>query len=156
MEKYTGKIYVVFKTAADMDKVTAAPEDNILVDTFVSLFSCCFDASRLWKFERAPEPTDINWQNLGIGLCRRICQTTMVYLITGILLAVCGVIIWAIKKAKDAEVEDFKRTWGSVDDAPLAERGYIQAVGAMSSVSIAVLNESLKLVMRRLSVTERT
>jgi hypothetical protein len=30
------------------------------------LFRCCFDKSSLWKFQRAPEPTDIYWENLHV------------------------------------------------------------------------------------------
>ena len=65
-----------------MARVSAEPEDNVLVAIFKSVCSCFLDESSMWKFERAPEPSDINWQNLGVGLCRRICQTSGVYIFT--------------------------------------------------------------------------
>lgn len=37
-------------------------------------FCCCcdiLDPKKTWTFKRASEPTDINFQNLGIGVIRR-------------------------------------------------------------------------------------
>lgn len=28
---------------------------------------CCLDASKTWKFSRAPEPKDVLWENLGVS-----------------------------------------------------------------------------------------
>ena len=70
-EKYSGKVFVVLKRDIHMQKVIDAEGDNLLMKFLKKVCTCCFDASSLWEFRRAPEPTDINWENLGIGVFQR-------------------------------------------------------------------------------------
>lgn len=97
MEKYTGKIFVVLKRDDHMGKVIESIGDNYIVRFGKTFLPCCFDKTSLWAFYRAPEPSDINWQNLGVGPVRRVIQTGFVWLITGIILTVCALAIEAIK-----------------------------------------------------------
>lgn len=73
MEKYTGKVFVVLKTDADMIKLVRSSVDNLFMRTLKFFCGCCFDPANLWEYKRAPEPTDINWENLGIGPIRIFC-----------------------------------------------------------------------------------
>lgn len=84
-----------------MQKVIDSIGDNLLVKFYKVFCSCFFDASSLWEFYRAPEPSDINWQNMGVGAFRRTIQTGFVWVITVIILILCAVIINAIKNAED-------------------------------------------------------
>jgi hypothetical protein len=70
------------------------------------IFPCCFRKSSFWHFKRAPEPSDINWQNLGVSTLRRICQTGMIYIITSGILVACAFIINSIKLAEDDVLND--------------------------------------------------
>ena len=73
MEKYTGKVFVVLKKDTHMTKVIGDEGDNLIVRFCKAFCSCFFDSSSLWEFRRAPEPSDINWQNMGVGMVRRCC-----------------------------------------------------------------------------------
>jgi len=90
-----------------MNKVTEG-QAGWLARLLRSLCGCCLDSSSNWRFERAMEPTDINWENLGVGPFQRFCQTLISYFITSIILSICGVIIWQIKRASNAYKENNK------------------------------------------------
>lgn len=66
-EKYSGKVFVVLKKDNQMQKIVDEGGDGLFMKGLKKFCGCFFDASSLWEFKRAPEPTDINWQNLGIG-----------------------------------------------------------------------------------------
>lgn len=61
MTKYSGKVFVVLKTDEDMIKLIEDEGDNILSKICKMFCGCFYDASSLWTFKRAPEPSDINW-----------------------------------------------------------------------------------------------
>lgn len=71
----------------------------ILLEILQSICCCCdlINPATTWTFKRATEPTDINWENLGIGIIRRYIQTALVYIATTIILVLCGAMIYAIK-----------------------------------------------------------
>ena len=81
--------------------LVSASTDNLFMRV-LKFFCCCFfDASSFWEFKRAPEPTDINWENLGIGTIRKLCQRILVWGWTVIILIVCAVCINAIKVSEE-------------------------------------------------------
>jgi hypothetical protein len=49
----------------------------------------------LWEFERAPEPSDIYWENLGVSTTKRFLNTCKAFVLT----TICGGIGIAIIKA---------------------------------------------------------
>jgi hypothetical protein len=121
-ERYTGIIFVVLKNTKDMELVAKSDSEGfgaelarairlLLLSILQTIFCCCdiLDAKKTWTFKRASEPTDINFQNLGIGLIRRKCQTILVYIATTIILVLCGLMIWAIKKSQNEEIERYGR-----------------------------------------------
>ena len=59
-QRFTGTCFVIFKSQTDMHKVM---HDNKNVGMLAKCFPCC----RLRRFERAPEPSDISWENIGIS-----------------------------------------------------------------------------------------
>ena len=117
----------------------------------MNLVPYCFNEDDLWTFERATEPSDINWENLGVGVIRRFCQTIFSYFITFCLLGICALIIWAIKERETAYRLNNKIT----KDTPMRQQGFIKFLSVMSSLSINIINFILKLFMRSITVNER-
>jgi len=117
----------------------------------MSLVPFCFDQDDLWTFERATEPTDINWENLGVGLIRRTCQTIFSYFLTFCILGICSLIIWAIKEKEAAYRLENKIT----KDTPAAQQGFIKFLSVMAALSINFINFILKVFMRSITVNER-
>lgn len=76
----------------------------------MNLVPFCFNENDLWRFERAVEPSDINWENLGVGPIRRFCQTTFSYILTFMILVVCALTIWGIKERETAYRKENKIT----------------------------------------------
>ena len=75
-EFYTGKVFIVLKNSADLDKIVVRPTDrNTLIDLCKIAFCCqkretvgegtSNKAAEDWYFERADEPYDIIWHNMG-------------------------------------------------------------------------------------------
>ena len=117
----------------------------------MNLVPFCFNQNDLWTFERATEPSDINWENLGVGPVRRTCQTIFSYFLTFCILGICALIIWGIKERETSYREKNKIT----KDTPMTEQGFIKFLSIMSSMSINFINFILKLFMRSISVNER-
>ena len=56
----------------------------------------CFDSHKSWNFERAPEPNDIFWENLGVKkselLLRRIISYFLIFsLIFGAIYGIISI-----------------------------------------------------------------
>ena len=66
-EKFTGIVFIVFQNPQDCLRVTANnnwfPMTKFIVRTF---FPCCAPDTWRFVFERAPEPSDIYWENMGV------------------------------------------------------------------------------------------
>lgn len=152
MGKYTGKVFVIIKNDADMAKVIDEVGDNLIVRFYKTFCSCFFDSSALWEFHRAPEPSDINWQNMGIDPVRRCCQTGFVWFVTWIILGICIAIINTIKETEDGMKKDAEKKGDSLTDF---EKQKIQGISAASSISIWAINASLKFFVRRLTMEEK-
>lgn len=48
--------------------------------------------------ERAPEPTDVFWENLGVSSFDRIKKVCMTYIATLLVIGICFGVIWGINK----------------------------------------------------------
>jgi hypothetical protein len=55
-------------------------QPNILKRTIKSICFCCSDKTSTWYFERAPEPSDIMWQNLGVSAFSRVFRFGLTYI----------------------------------------------------------------------------
>ena len=76
MEYYTGKVFVVLKKSSDMEKIIGEATDQNTVVNLCKIAFCCKkretlggdtsnEAAAEWYFERADEPWDIIWHNMG-------------------------------------------------------------------------------------------
>ena len=70
-----------------------------------TFFGCCLGHRTKWYFDRAPEPSDIYWENLGHSTLRRIFRTTISYMLSLILLCVG---IGIISSVKVVQIENMK------------------------------------------------
>ena len=59
-------IFVSFKKQSHVSIVIAG-QSNIFVRIFKTIFSAFFPVTSTWRFQRAPEPSDIFWENLEVG-----------------------------------------------------------------------------------------
>lgn len=145
-----------------MLKICRDSKDGNFIRMIKFLFPCCFDKHDHWKFERAPEPTDIYWENLHVSNLSRYIRATVSYIISFILILVIFAGINALKEAQmdykenfKTNLEDLKETLGITDEDALKYGKYIVAAysGFISGL-IFVLNKSLKIVVRQLSEFE--
>lgn len=71
IKKYTGKVFVVLKNLKDAKYIIRKSKSNICLSIMRLACPCFVSKKDLMTFERAPEPSDIHWQNLSIGPFRR-------------------------------------------------------------------------------------
>ena len=106
---FTGVCFVILNKPVDCLRVLEAQDSFFfgLIKRFLGCF-VCMDNSGYWWFERAPEPTDIYWENLDVGTCTRIIASLFSYAATGFLILLCLIIIMAIKQAKTSRIAEMK------------------------------------------------
>jgi hypothetical protein len=90
------------KKPADMLRVVKDSKDGNFMALIKYLFRCCFAKSSLWKFERAPEPTDIYWENLEYSNWGRYCRALLSYFASFVLIFL---IFMGINGLKQAQIE---------------------------------------------------
>ena len=103
-KSFTGIVFIVFQNPQDCLKATANnnwfPITKMIARTF---FPCCTPDS--WKFllERAPEPSDIYWENMGVSSIQRIFKSMISFVLTALLMVGCVGFIYGIKQWQAAE-----------------------------------------------------
>lgn len=85
---FTGIVFVVFEKPSDCYRVAAA-QSGFLMRIWKSLCCCCYEKEDFYRWDRAPEPTDVYWENLGVGYCDRIVRSIISNFFTMILVLVC-------------------------------------------------------------------
>ena len=80
-----------------MHKVLANQNDSCLFWLLKFLCSCCFNKDDFWKFERASEPSDIIWENMGFTPFEKSQRECLSSLGTFIAIVVSFVLIFLIK-----------------------------------------------------------
>jgi hypothetical protein len=81
-------VFVVFERPGDCYKV-ANGQSGGLARFCKGLVSCCFDKEDFYRWDRAPEPTDVYWENLGVGWGNRVVRSFLSNLATFLLVLVC-------------------------------------------------------------------
>jgi hypothetical protein len=61
---FTGTVFVILNHENDAQKVINRSEKGILRRITMFVFPCSFDEEDYWEWTRAPEPSDIQWENL--------------------------------------------------------------------------------------------
>jgi hypothetical protein len=95
---FTGIVFIIFKNPQDCLRVTASnsvfPFTKFVMRTF---FNCCLPRNWKYVFERAPEPSDIYWENMGVSTLTRICKSLGSFILTAFLMGACVGFIFSIK-----------------------------------------------------------
>lgn len=164
--QFTGIVFIILKKPSDMLNVVKNSKNGYFMSLIKFLFRCCFDKSSLWKFQRAPEPTDIYWENLHVKNYQRYCRATLSYFVSFIMILFIFGGITALKEIQMKYKEDVlaelvklkeKHAEGSKKYKDAADMSkYIAGFySGMISGAIFVLNKSLKIVVRQLSEFEQ-
>ena len=108
--------------------------------------SFCFnskDSQTGYTFERAPEPSDVYWENLNVTSMQRYVKSTWTFCVTVLMIAACFGIIYGINIAK-----------GELDKVKDINKDINRALSFVCSFVIIIVNTLLKTVVRTLSVKE--
>ena len=156
-EAFTGIVFVVMNQPKDVATVLKRQQQKCC-GSFMRLFCpCCFcssNISRSWVFERAPEPTDIFWENMNVHICKKIFNIVISLVATFIIMLISfGLISW-IKSYKNQFSEDFKKTTKG-HKVSLYETGASKLMSWSASLAVVIVNELLLFVMRKLSRAEK-
>jgi len=71
-------------------------------------FGCCLSNESNWHFERAPEPTDIYWENLDVSTLARIIAGCISWILTAVQILICVAIIASIKYWQQEEMDKIR------------------------------------------------
>lgn len=125
------------------------------------LCSCCLDKDDYWIFERAPEPSDINWENMGLT-CMDACVRQLVSIVsTLIMLAGSFLAIYFIKMyGKEMMQEQLAAL--NEQDSELADTAEFDAMKLLNenlsyvtAVIVAIINSLMPIIMRQFSLWEK-
>lgn len=125
-------------------------DDSYLVKTLKWIrnkFCCCCDDDELkskYVFERAPEPTDVYWENLNVSYWNRVGRVIMTYIATVLLIGICFAIIYGINVAKER-----------AHDLEGVDSGLLRGLSILCSIIITIVNNALRTVVRQLSIKEQ-
>jgi hypothetical protein len=94
-KKFAKKVFVVLRTPALAYNIISI-ESNSYFKTYAP--DCLIRKFDRWYWERAPEPTDINFENLNFLTSQRVCKTLISYIIMLPCLFMSGIIIYYISE----------------------------------------------------------
>jgi hypothetical protein len=151
-DMYTGIVFIVFKSPLDCIHVIQE-NSRWPITKFIARSLCgCIPGSWKFTFERAPEPSDIYWENIGVSTCTRVCKSLFSFILTAILMGFCVGFIAAIKQAQYAQEDKTKEL---DENASYAEQGMSQFISVMCSLSVSIANAAMILIIRRFSMSEK-
>ncbi|CDW71822.1 phage head-tail family partial [Stylonychia lemnae] len=151
-ELYIGTAFIILESQKDLQLMINLQDDSLfsLIFSWINhLFcSCCQNkenVSRNNRFERAPEPTDVYWDNLSVSFFRRVRYIFLTYIATILLIGACFGIIYGINKGKD-KLNDQQ------DSIPYST---IRFLSILCSFIVVFINICLRGVVRAFSQMER-
>lgn len=105
---------------------------------------CCGNADGSFTFERAPEPSDVYWENLSVTSIKRFFRVSATYFATTIIIGACFGIIYGINIAKK-----------NMEHGDDSNSGAVRFLSFVCSFVIVITNISLKTIVRTLSIKEK-
>ncbi len=102
-----------------------------------------FFSKNSFTYERAPEPSDVYWENLNITSTKRLRYVFLTYLATVVVIGACFGIIYGINLGKS----NLNKT--------SAPKSVIIALSFLCSFVIIIVNKSLNTIVRTLSIKEK-
>lgn len=150
-ELFTGICFVVVSRPSDALKVLKVKgRTGLFVRLLKKLFGCCLSNSTRWNWERAPEPTDIFWENMAIGPFNRIWYGLFSNLFTILTMVGCLILISLVKRAQDNHMKSVKDK-----EMTLQEKGITNFISGVASMIVVIINTVLVKVVRKFSLMER-
>lgn len=140
---------MVFNTPEDAQRVKKTQANFICKILFRKVFCCCVPRQWKWEFERAPEPSDIYWENLGVTTTKRVCNTIKAFAITSCVGVICIYFIMLLKIWQYTELDKKSAEGGSYK-----EMGGVIFLSFLCSSSVSMINNILVGLIRRFSLTE--
>lgn len=145
---FVGVGIVVLSTQKSQQEVMKKSGVSFLKSFFARIFPCFFGGSgnqgaSAFTFERAPEPSDVYWENLSITSFQRFLRVCATYFATFIIIGICFAIIWGINVGKTNLEKTSDKNSGSV-----------RFLSFVCSFVIIITNTSLRTVVRALSLKE--
>eukprot|EP00743_Colponemidia_sp_Colp-15_P001893 GILK01002063.1.p1 GENE.GILK01002063.1~~GILK01002063.1.p1 ORF type:complete len:1007 (-),score=116.97 GILK01002063.1:128-3148(-) len=157
----TGHAFVTFQYQTHASRCLERWERSFirrkLIDPIVECFSCCCMGSRRphpfrdrhhLRARRAPEPTDIVWENLGISRGRKFKAFLVTHICTVILLSGSFILIYFTSRFT-AALNASKTTTSTLESAAYT----LASVGP--SIAIVFINSFLSISIRLLARYER-
>jgi hypothetical protein len=96
-------------------------------------------------FERAPEPSDVYWENMNVTTSQRLKNMAVTFIATLLLICTCASAVYGIKSLKTY-----------VDDEEKGLPPYVTTlVSILCSIVIMSVNTNLRKVIRELTIKER-
>lgn len=134
-EKFTRIVFVVLKRPQLAYKVINQTQSWRLWKTYAP--SCFMENEDRWYWERAPEPSDIFYENLAVSTCARIFYSAFSYFMTIILMGLCLAIIGPIKTAQKSFIEESKKD-GTL--ATYSGKAKTQLISGSATVFVVIVN----------------
>lgn len=96
-------------------------------------------------FERAPEPSDVYWENMNVTTSQRLKNMAVTFIATLLLICTCAAAVFGIK---------YLKTY--VDDEEKGLPPYVTTlVSILCSIVIMSVNTNLRKVIRELTIKEK-
>jgi hypothetical protein len=155
-ESFTGVVLVVLESPNHCSKVLTQQEERYCRKFMKNTCSCFIHGTSSWTFERAPEPTDIFWENMNVHFCKRVANSMFSWLLTLIMAGICFFFIQWIKSYQDTARQAYKQRLATAagKSVSLYDKGKAQTVSIIASVAVIIVNGLLVFVMRRFSTLE--
>lgn len=142
---------------------------------FKFLCCCCYDREAFFTWRRAPEPTDVYWENLGVSWVERAGRSMLSNLATFLLVLVCFAAVSGLKLLQEGQLEALGITGklptaaaepdgadkpGKSEDVrekleSFADAHGAQFLSAAASFFVIVVNALLLGLVRRFSMFEK-
>lgn len=154
IELYVGTAFVVFQKPTHAHMVLNSQDDSILVYTLKMLWKnfccCCYskDNASNFQFAKAPEPSDVYWENMNFTFLRRFKVTLFTYFLTSLTIGVCLLVTWGFSVLKD-EMNDRIENEENISTAKFLG---IRIVTTISSLVVVITNKFLLIVVRKFSL----
>ena len=149
--------FVTFEKEEQAQKALKQLSFTSLIQNFFFIIGCysCFSGKKFrnqvrLNVSRAPEPSDIIWENLGTPHSEKRKRRFITNIVSAIVIIICGAILIGVNIGKN-KLTEFK---GNSTDKYNAKTIAIQVLSVLIAFLISILNTSLKLSTRKFASYE--
>mmetsp|Transcript_16475 Transcript_16475/g.29719 ORF Transcript_16475/g.29719 Transcript_16475/m.29719 type:complete len:747 (-) Transcript_16475:3471-5711(-) len=155
--KSVGQVFVTFNKQTEASQVEDAFTVTNLKKAMSRIFFCCYATTGYFedtpiKVVRAPEPSDILWENLQVSYYQKMRARMWTWFVTFVLIAGNLVVLFYLKTAQTQVYDDYKDTDAS--DRTEADLARVQSLSILISLAIIFVNRLIVITVRKLSLRE--